>query len=407
MDRRFLISAWPWRAAAYLVSTVPVGVAAAVPFGLLALPWLLVAPKGVLWLPVGTVLMAAFGPLVAMPLAHVERSRLRLLGYGSVRSGHRSAPPGAWQWLRTRYTEAATWRELAYALLLITAGAVLYATVFLVLGLAVGWVLAPIAVGDGPVALGLGTVSTAAGAVPYAVAGVLLLPVLPYLAALVAGAHGAIARGLLGDSEVVEVTRSRTRLVDAFEAERARIERDLHDGAQQRLVSLSLQLGVARVLLDDETPAAAAVAAAHEQAKSLMVEVRELIHGIRPQLLTDLGLPDAVRELADRSAVPVGIAASLPARPAPHVEATAYFVVAEALTNVAKHSGATGAMVTLAREAGRLAVVVRDDGVGGASPERGTGLTGLADRVAAAGGRTLLTSPAGGPTSLRVELPWS
>ncbi|GAA0228995.1 sensor histidine kinase [Cryptosporangium japonicum] len=407
LDRRYLLTAGPWRAIAYLVSTVPVGVAAAVPFGLLGLPVLLAFSRlQPVWVVPGVVLVVGLGPLVAVPLAQVERARLRLLGYRGVRSGHR--PARAEHWLRTRYTEAATWREVAYAVLLLTAGPVLYGALFLVVVLVVGWVLAPLAVGDGPVALGLGTVSTVSEALPYTVTALLALPVLPYLFGVAAWAHGAVARALLGESEeLVEVTRSRARLVDAFEAERTRIERDLHDGAQQRLVSLSLQLGVARMLIDEGTPAAEAVADAHQQAKNLMVEVRELIHGIRPQLLTELGLPDAVRELADRSAVPVTVHASLPGRPASHVEGTAYFVVAEALTNVAKHSGASSATVTLRRDGTLLTVLVSDDGCGGASPDRGTGLTGLADRVAAAGGRLLLSSPDGGPTTLGVELPWT
>ncbi|MFG1926514.1 sensor histidine kinase [Cryptosporangium sp. NPDC048952] len=406
-DRRFLLSLWPWRATAFVASTVPVGVAAAVPFGVLGLPFLLALTRHEpVWIVPGAGLVVGLGPLVALPLADVERARLRLLGYSVVRSGHRPVSPGSW--LRTRYTEAATWREVAYALLLLTAGAVLYSALALVLVLTASWLVAPLAVGDGPVVLGLGAVTTVAEALPYAVAGLVVLLLLPYLVTLTAWAHGAVARAMLGESEeLIEVTRSRSRLVDAFEAERTRIERDLHDGAQQRLVSLTLQLGVAKVLLDDETPAAHAVADAHQQAKNLMVEVRELIHGIRPQLLTELGLPDAVRELADRSPVPVAVHASLPGRPAPHVEITAYFVVAEALTNVAKHSNGHTATVTLAREGPTLTVAVSDDGRGGASPDRGTGLTGLADRVAAVGGRLLLSSPDGGPTRLRVELPWN
>ncbi|WP_211247841.1 sensor histidine kinase [Cryptosporangium arvum] len=407
LDRRYLLTVGPWRAIGYLASTVPVGVAAAVPFGLLGLPLLLAYSRlQPIWILPGLALLVGLGPLVAMPLADVERARLRLLGYRAVRSGHR--PVRAERWLRTRYTEAATWREVAYAVLLLTAGPVLYGALCLVLVLTVSWLFAPLAVGDGPVALGVGTASTVSEALPYTVVGLTFLPALPYLLGVAAWAHAAAARALVGESEeLIEVTRSRARLVDAFEAERTRIERDLHDGTQQRLVSLSLQLGVARLLLDDGSPASEAVADAHQQAKNLMVEVRELIHGIRPQLLTDLGLPDAVRELADRGAVPVTVHTSLPGRPASHVESTAYFVVAEALTNVAKHSGASSAAVTFRQEGELLTVVVRDDGCGGASPDRGTGLTGLADRVGAAGGRLLLSSPDGGPTTMRVELPWN
>ena len=157
-----------------------------------------------------------------------------------------------------------------------------------------------------------------------------MLPLIPYLVTLVAGADAAVARALLTDghdeqlrAELTEVSRSRARLADAFEAERRRIERDLRDGAQQRLVSLTLQLGLARLDLHAHSPAAAAVAAAHEQAKQLMAELRELFHGIQPQVLTDLGLPAAIGELADQSPIPVTVATDLAGRLPGQVETTA------------------------------------------------------------------------------------
>ena len=411
--------------AGFLASTVPVGGAAALALLLPGLPWLVLLARfsrdgwppslsSLLLVPVGAVLVGLLGPLVALPLAEVERARLRLVELDPVHCGHRRpAGSGPWSWLRTRYSEPETWRELGYALLLVTVAPVLYGGVLLVLLLVVLWLASPLLLADGRVSLGVGTAGTVREAVPYVLAGLALLPALPYLAALTAGLHAAVARTLLRAAdgaelraELVEVSRSRARLVDAFEAERHRIERDLHDGAQQRLVSLTLQLGLARLDLADSSPAGTAVADAHEQAKYLMVELRELIHGIHPQLLTDLGLPDALRELADHAPIPVTVRADLPTRPPRHVEATAYFVVAEALTNVAKHSGASAAAVSVACEAGVLSVEINDDGCGGADPARGTGLTGLADRVAVADGRMLLSSPAGGPTRLRVEIPW-
>ncbi|WP_073263524.1 sensor histidine kinase [Cryptosporangium aurantiacum] len=411
-DRRFLISAWPWRAWAFLVSTVPVGIAAGIAVGLLGLPWLVVADRvlngeqltlsGLLLVPVGLVLLGTLGPLVAAPLADVERVRLRLVDARPLR------------YSRGGYTDAATWRALGYVLLLVTAGPVVYGGLLLIVLVDVVWIIAPAVVADGTVSLGIGTAATTREAVPYAVAGLVLLPGVPYLAGLVAGLHGAVARALLGTpeteglrTELGEVARSRARLVDAFEAERRRIERDLHDGAQQRLVGLTLQLGLARVQLADGSPESAAVADAHEQAKGLMVELRELIHGIHPQVLADLGLPEALRDLADRAPIPVSVRAELTDRPAAHLESTAYFIVAEALTNVAKHSGASSGQVTAERSGDTLVVEVVDEGGGGADPSRGTGLTGLADRVAVVGGRILLSSPDGGPTRLRVELPWS
>jgi signal transduction histidine kinase len=258
----------------------------------------------------------------------------------------------------------------------------------------------------------VGQAATVGQALPYALAGLVLLLLVPYLLTLVAGADAAVARALLLDgpggrlrAELVEVSRSRARLADAFEAERRRIERDLHDGAQQRLVSLTLQLGLARLDVPPVSPAAGPVAAAHEQAKQLMAELRELIHGIQPQVLSDLGVPAALEELADQCPVPVTVSAPLGSRMPGRIENTAYFAVAEALTNIAKHSGATSASVTARHHDGVLTVEVSDNGDGGADPRRGTGLTGMADRVAVTGGRLLLSSPAGGPTLLRVELP--
>ena len=406
---------------------------AALVIGALTLPWLVTLSRvshgfhvsllGLLASVLGGgVLFAGGAPLLAVPLAAVERRRLALVDTRPLSSGHRpppwTGPPpssGYGLWLRTLYQEAATWREVAYAVLFVTVGPLVYLTVSSIVFLTVVFIAAPLLVDDGePLALGFGRVTDVGGALGYALAGVAMLPAVPYLLALLAGAHGAVARALLhgGDEhrlrvELVEVARSRARLVDAFEAERRRIERDLHDGTQERLVSLTLRLGMARLDIEPATPAYRNVTDAHDQAKQLMAELRELIRGIHPRVLSDRGLTAALGELADRSAIPVAVNASLGARPPLHVEATAYFVATEALTNIAKHSRATAASITVRREGQVLVVEVLDDGVGGAVPERGTGLTGLADRVAVIDGRMLLSSPYGGPTLLRVELPCS
>jgi signal transduction histidine kinase len=283
--------------------------------------------------------------------------------------------------------------------------------------LAVVFIISPVivTVGGGPVALAVTQVSTVHQAVPYVFAGLVMLVLVPYLVTLVAGADAAVARSLLLGggpeerlrAELTEVAASRARLADAFEAERRRIERDLHDGAQQKLVALTMQLGLARLDLPPGAPATQAVIVAHEQAKQLMADLRDLIHGIQPQVLTDLGLPSALSELADQAAIPVTVDAAIGGRLPGQAENTAYFAAAEALTNVAKHSGATSASVTARVRDSVLVLEVRDNGRGGADPGRGSGLTGLADRVAVAGGRMLLSSPPGGPTILRVEVPWT
>jgi signal transduction histidine kinase len=225
-----------------------------------------------------------------------------------------------------------------------------------------------------------------------------------------AGARAAMARAILAprsgdtDERLVEVTRSRARLVDAFEVERRRIERDLHDGAQQRLVAMSIQLGLARLELPPGSPAAEPVAAAHELAKQALTEIRELIRGVHPKVLTDRGLAAAVRDVASAAPVPVELAVH-PERLPTAVEVTAYFVVVEALANVAKHSGARRARVSAHVVQDRLLLEVVDDGRGGADPANGSGLVGLADRVAAVDGTVAVSSPAGGPTRVRVEIP--
>jgi signal transduction histidine kinase len=423
--RRFPVTAWPWRSLVYLLTTPPLVLAAGLPLALLAAPWLVLVGRVAAWkdpspvelallLLAGTALLAVFGPVVALPLGALERWRLRLVDTRPVASGHRRpAAVGPWPWLRARYAEAATWRELGYAALLATLVPVGYGAALSLVLLVGVCIASPFVVsGTAPVSIGVDQVATVGEAMPYAVAGVALLPGVPYLLTLLAGAHGAAARALLSApagarlrAELVEVSRSRARLVDAFEAERRRIERDLHDGAQQRLVGLTLQLGLAQLDLPADSPAGRAVAGAHEQAKQLMTQLRELIHGIRPQVLTDLGLPAALRDLADQAAIPVTVHTELSGRLPGPVESTAYFVAAEALANIAKHSGASTAHVTAWCRDHLLTVEIRDDGKGLADPARGTGLTGLADRVSVVDGRMYLSSPAGGPTLIHVELP--
>lgn len=243
-----------------------------------------------------------------------------------------------------------------------------------------------------------------------ALAGLLLLPLLAYPLGLLAAGRARLTRLLLDappeqdDVRVRELSRSRMRLVTAFEAERRRIERDLHDGAQQRLVALSMHLGLARLDAREE-PLAGLLAQAHGEAQAALVELRELIRGIHPRVLTDRGLAAAVEDIADRSPVPVDLDLDLPHRFLEAVESAVYFAVCEALANVAKHSRATRAAVEARVDGGRLDVRVRDNGVGGADKAEGTGLEGVADRLSVLGGRLLVSSPSGGPTVLRVLVP--
>jgi signal transduction histidine kinase len=201
--------------------------------------------------------------------------------------------------------------------------------------------------------------------------------------------------------------RSRARIVEAADAERRRLERDLHDGAQQRLVTLSLALRSARRDLgDDRAPdVARALDAASDELKAGIEELRELAQGIHPAVLTETGLAGALPGLADRSAIPTVVTSAVDRRFAPSVEAAAYFVASEALANAAKHAAASHASITAELRGGTLVLAVRDDGQGGADPSRGSGLVGLADRVAALGGELRIESAPGAGTTVSATIP--
>jgi signal transduction histidine kinase len=243
--------------------------------------------------------------------------------------------------------------------------------------------------------------------------GVVVLLTAPWVTRGLSRLSLGMAEGLLGGGEtealrqrVATVEASRAEVVDAAEAERRRIERDLHDGAQQRLVALAMSLGMAKEKMDSDPEAARAlVDEAHREAKNALVELRDLARGLHPPVLTDRGLHAAVAGLASRAPVPVEVDLRVTRRAPPSIEGIAYFVISESLTNVARHSGARRARALVADEGNRLVVEVSDDGIGGASADRGSGLRGLADRVRAVDGTFLVTSPPGGPTTVRADLP--
>jgi signal transduction histidine kinase len=204
-----------------------------------------------------------------------------------------------------------------------------------------------------------------------------------------------------------ELQASRARVIEAGDNARRKLERDLHDGAQARLVGLALLLRTARRRADGDAELAAMLDRAQDELRSSLAELRELARGIHPAVLTERGLDAAVQALAARAPVPVTVETSTSGRlPAP-VESAAYFVVSEGLANVAKYARASQASVTLRQQNGRVTVEVADDGIGGADASNGSGLRGLADRVAALNGTLTLASPAGGGTHLRAEIPVS
>lgn len=407
----FLLSEWPWRSVAYLVTGMLGGAAALV--GIVSTA----VVGGVLAIVLVGLPLLVVVALAGIPVAWAERHRLCLIDRDPVADQHRvPAARGLWPWLKTRLREETTWRELGYALVFaallwpVDAFAITVGLLFPLAMIATPLVMGTVGDGQETKVLKVWTVTTWPTAFGIAVLGLVLLVLGGYALGVAAGARAELTRLLIAPREsdlgakVVELTRSRFRLVDAFEAERRRIERDLHDGAQQRLVALTMTIGLAR-LDAPPGPLADQLAKAHQEAGKALEELRELIHGIHPKVLADYGLQAAVADAADRSAVPVDVELELSGRLPQAVEAAAYFVVCEALANIAKHSGADRAEVAGEYRNGLLSLQVSDDGRGGAVAGTGSGLTGLADRVSVLDGRLSLSSPPGGPTLLCVEFP--
>ncbi|HEU5151846.1 MAG TPA: sensor domain-containing protein [Iamia sp.] len=317
-----------------------------------------------------------------------------------------------WRWLRS----AATWKELGYHLVHLPKSIVVSTVVLGSWAMGLALVAMPLYLAHVPAEqarLFYWRIDPGGEALLAGALGLLVLLTVPWLTRGLSRLSLGMAEGLLAGGEaaalrqrVATVEASRAEVVDAAEAERRRIERDLHDGAQQRLVALAMSLGMAKEKMDSDPAAARAlVDEAHREAKNALVELRDLARGLHPPVLTDRGLHAAVAGLASRAPIPVEVDLRVTRRAPPSVEGIAYFVISESLTNVARHSGARRARTLVADEGTRLVVEVSDDGIGGASAERGTGLRGLADRVHAVDGTFLVTSPTGGPTTVRAELP--
>ena len=350
--------------------------------------------------------------------AAAERARLSLmLGVQipawpvEARAGYRWGIVPRWR----KLTERATWGELGYGLLRLPVSAI--AVTLSVAAWAAGLVALTLPLYNSLLPSGGAKVGDfVLGGTPRmtasAVIGLLVLLAAPQLTRGLASADAALSRRLLGPrrdlaARVTELEISRERVVDAAETERRRIERDLHDGAQQRLVALAMDLGRAKARFADDLDAAAGlVDQAHAQAKEALVELRNLVRGVHPPVLTERGLDAALSGLAALCPVPVEVHVDVPVRPKSSVEAVAYFMVAEALTNVAKHSRASHAKVVVEGHGypGTLTVMISDDGVGGADVHS-PGLSGLADRVSGVDGRLSVESPSGGPTIIAAELP--
>jgi len=406
-----LVSPRTWLAVIHLLAGLVIGLVAflvvvvGISLGIGLMPLFLVGIPvlvGVIWL-------AGLG-------ARTERVRFAvLLGVDIPEPAPLPDEPRGWRRMNLLFLARSTWLPTVYALLRLPLSAIQAVVVTVVWGLGLALIALPAyngALPGGSAHLGSFALNNLAWVALGVVTGVALLLSAPPLTRVLAAEDAAVARWLLGPgrradltARIGELETSRAGVVDAAETERRRIERDLHDGAQQRLVSLAMELGRARAkFASDPQAAEAIVGQAHEQAKEALTELRNLVRGVHPPVLSDRGLDAALSGLAALSPVPVTVRVDLPRRPPASVEAIAYFVVAEALTNVAKHAKASRAQVTVTRSGDLLNVAVSDDGIGGASLS-GQGLSGLAARVAGIDGRLLVTSPDGGPTEIEAVLP--
>ena len=348
--------------------------------------------------------------------------------------GHRvEAPPkfqpgtGVLGRLDRRLRDRAAWRGVWYSLIKLPVAAVqLYAVTLTIFGLVditypVDWLLFrnhPAGTSLSPLVAVvplpfIGSISVSSWLATYlaALAGALCVVIAAWLARGIDAADHALARRLLGPNtmaeRVSELERTRTLAVEDSAAALRRVERDLHDGAQMRLAALAMNLGMAREKLDDDDGVTVRelIDAAHRNAVDALADLRDLARGIHPPVL-DNGLASALDSLAASSAIPASVTASIGPRPAPAIETIAYFCAAELIANATKHSFANQITINISTErAGELRLDVSDDGIGGADVTRGSGLSGLVQRVSTVDGRVDVSSPSGGPTVVTVVLP--
>ena len=352
-------------------------------------------------------------------IARFERLRADALLGAEIEQPRRPASGGGFlRWLVAPFRDRTTWKELAYLWLVAFPFAIVSFTITVVAWSVPLWLITlPIYViawpQAGPDLWGGSRIDTAPEAIVAAAIGVVVLPLTPWIIRALSAADTFLLRSMLSPSRtteleerVGELRETQARSVDIAMADRRQIERDLHDGAQQRLLALGMDLGMALDRFDDDPEAACAlVGDAHEELQRTIVELRNLARGIHPAVLTDRGLDAALSALAARSAVPVHLDVRLERRPPASAEATAYFIVAESLTNATRHGRASRIDVRVRLDGERLHVEVEDDGAGGASTIGGGGLAGLADRASSIEGSLSVSSPPGGPTVVSAELP--
>ncbi|MDK1472971.1 sensor domain-containing protein [Streptomyces sp. 549] len=367
---RAALSAVTWKEIAHLLANLPMD--------LLGFVYVCV------WIFCGALLSVTVVGLPVLALGLVgcrwfgslERARARLLLDVRVDdpSPLRAAQPGFLGWLWAQLSDPVAWRHALYCFVRFPWG-VLTFTVALV-SLFAAW------------------------------------PLLPWVARLLTLGDRAMVRGLLSPSDglelrIAELESDRVTVTDTASADLRRIERDLHDGAQARLVALAMDLGLAKEKLTEDPEAAARmVDEAHGEVKAALTELRDLARGIHPAILTDRGLDAALSSLAARCTIPVTVTVDTTTRPAPAIESITYFTASELLQNISKHANAHHATLDLWRTDNRLLLQVTDNGQGGATAHHGTGLAGLAERLDSVDGHLLIHSPPGGPTTITAGLPW-
>lgn len=406
---RPLASHASWQATFHIVAGMFLSAAVSSVFALLTALWgsaaisLITGPSGhplLIVVYVGATLTGPFAILLCIRFASVlQRERFRSV-LGVEIAAPAEVPWAGWRRFTHPWATASTWRQIAYHLV----AAVLAGPAGVVV--VIFW--------SAPLLAALWTDLLTGGerAVCLVLACGTLLAA-PWVARGTAAADVFAGRHLLGPGpseelrqRVESLSRSRAELVAAADTERRRIERDIHDGVQQRLVSLAVNLGMARAAFTDAAPEVReALAAAHDEATQALAELRAFVRGLHPAVLNDRGLDAALSGIVARSPLPVALRVDVTTRCSPTVEAIAYFTVSEALANVAKHSGASRAEVVVEQVGGHLLITVTDNGGGGASVEEGGGLRGLAQRAAAVDGTFSMVSPPGGPTTVTVNLP--
>ncbi|WP_406298150.1 sensor histidine kinase [Embleya sp. NBC_00888] len=372
-------------------------------------------------------------PLLALTLmgsrlfGRMERARASALLDEHVRAPAPLRPrPGVTGWIKSALTDRTGWRACLYLCVQLPWGVFTFAVTTALWAASLTMVTYPLTQplyrradmpgaklsGDGPHAPGADHYLAGPGPVTLTVAaGVLLFLATPWLVRGMANVDRVMVRGLLGpkflSEQVRDLTVSREAAVDTAASDLRRIERDLHDGAQARLVALAMDLGMAKENLNtsEDIETARMVSSAHDEVKLALQELRDLARGIHPAVLTDRGLDAALSSIAARCTVPVRVEVDLPGRPAAPIESVAYFCASELLTNVSKHARATHAWVTVGHQDGRMYLIVADDGAGGASTGKGSGLAGLIERVRGVDGTLTVDSPEGGPTRVTVWLP--